>query len=399
MPIYTKFDFLEDQVKIKVFFKETGSRKFLLEIKDADTSEHIESKEIDQFPNLDWHHWFTVYYKVKKIDVSLFENGDCVYKETARLTDDHLRLIAHPIFYVSASYLGLGDHLSVIPAIEKLSKSYERKIDVIIKHPELLINNPYVNNIYKLGVDPISHLNNPRVKIYDPYANIDFKFFSVDLRDVASYGCGFGLLTEEKQINFYPDPFIEIKELPKYYMLINPCIRGVDRDLGKEGWQKVVDILNEKGVFVVAEGANNPDGSPNYHQLNIKNGLNLCGDPRMNSLSQIWHLINRSDAYVTFDTGMYILAGTTGAQILLIDSYFDNEFHKPYRKNKEKLVVIKGECEEKCLSKLKYHVKEHGNLRQPLVQKCALNYSTFKCIPSPERIAQFAAWFRGVGNG
>jgi hypothetical protein len=388
-PLYTKLDFGKDFLKIRVFFKETGTRKFLFKIKDTDTSERIESKEIEQVGSLDWHHWFTVYYKVQRITVSILENGELIYEETIRLTDKYIRTMLNPVFNASMSYLGLGDHMFMIPTIEKLSKTYERRIDVITKYPELLINSPYVNNIYKVAVDSISHLGAVS-QIYDPFANISCNFFCVDWRDATAHGCGFGLKPEEKRINFYPNPFVKIENLPNSYVLINPCIRGIDRELPNGGWQKIVDILNDNGIAVVAEGVNNPDGSPNYHPLNIKNGLNLCGDPRMNSLSQTWHLINQSRCYVTFDTGTYILAGTTDAQILLIDTYFDNDLHRSYRSTdiNYKFKVIEGSCSEKCLSKLYYHVREHGNLRQPPVQKCQFNYPTFKCIPSPEKIAE-----------
>ena len=133
--------------------------------------------------------------------------------------------------------------------------------------------------------------------------------------------------------------------------------------------------LNANNIPVVLEGAGD------YHQLDVKLGLNLCG--QISSLSQTWHLMNKAHCYVTFDTGMYILAGSTTTQIFLIDSYFENRWHKPFRNGSVdyKLKVVDGDCAEKCLGNLKYYVRESG-LQQFRVQQCQLKYDSFKCIPS-----------------
>jgi hypothetical protein len=85
---------------------------------------------------------------------------------------------------------------------------------------------------------------------------------------------------------------------------------------------------------------------------------------------------------------MYVLAGTTETQIFLINSYFENQWHKPYRNNSYdyKLSVIEGRCFEKCLGNLKYYVTPNG-LSQFRVQACPLNIN-FRCIPSPETISE-----------
>jgi ferredoxin len=162
------------------------------------------------------------------------------------------------------------------------------------------------------------------------------------------------------------------------------CISECPVDAISEGWQKIIDNLNDYNINVVTIGLT----GKNY-DLNVRLGKNLCGLDCQSNLSQTWHIINNSKGILTFDCGIYILAGTTNAQIFLIDTYIHPYWHTPFRNGSYnyKHTVIKGTCSEYCLSNLKYYSMQENILIQPLVQKCALNYSEFKCIPSVETVS------------
>lgn len=277
--------------------------------------------------------------------------------------------------------LGLGDVIWFCPLIKKLSITYNEKIDIITQYPELFKNNPYVDKIYNLKFFDQKKLDGNHFFI-QPLKNNDIFYFLINNKQFIANRARFSLTQEEEEINFFPDPN-PFDSLPKNYVMIHCGIRGPDRDLGQENWQKLINILNENNIPVIVEG---PEDST--HDLNIKNGLNLRGKTK--SISDTWHLINQSACFVTFDTGMYILAGTTQTQIFLIDSYFDSKWHKPYRNGSYdyKHTIIKGNCGEYCLGNLRYYVdKNLSGFWQRRVQQCPLNIN-FKCIPSVEKISE-----------
>lgn len=278
-------------------------------------------------------------------------------------------------------HLGIGDVLWFLPSIKKLSVDLNKKIDIVTQYPQLFERNPYVDNIFNFDDYDFSSKINDHF-FFEPLVKNELFYFLVNNKQYIANKLRFSLSQEEEEIEFFPNsnPF---ESLPKNYVMIHCGIRGPDRDLGQENWQKLIDILNEKNIPVIVEG---PEQST--HDLNIKNGLNLRG--KLKSISETWHLINQSACFVTFDTGMYILAGTTQTQIFLIDSYFDSKWHKPYRKGSYdyKHTIIKGNCSEYCLGNLRYYV--HPDITgfwQRKVQQCPLNID-FKCKPSPEKISE-----------
>lgn len=278
--------------------------------------------------------------------------------------------------------LGLGDVIWFLPLIKKLSTTYNEKIDIVTQYPQLFKNNPYVDKIYNLSTFDRTKLADINHFYLEPLRAKNIFFFLVNNKQLIANHARFSLTQEEEEIEFFPDPN-PFDSLPKNYVMIHCGRRGQDRDLGQENWQKLINILNEKNIPVIVEG---PEDST--HDLNIKNGLNLRGKTK--SISDTWHLINQSACFVTFDTGMYVLAGTTQAQIFLIDSYFDSKWHKPYRKGSydHKHTIIKGNCSEYCLGNLRYYVHpDRTGFWQRGVQQCPLNIN-FKCKPSPEKISE-----------
>jgi len=286
----------------------------------------------------------------------------------------------NPIISTEPEWLGLGDVMWFLPTIKKLSLSLNQKLDVVTRYPQVFINNPYVNQIFDFSTfDMQSQIGNQY--FFRPFSNVDGMFwFTINNRQSIANNCRISLLPHEENIEFYPQGAAP-EYLPHKYIYLNASIRGVDRDFGQASWQRLADILNENNIPIVLEGPTN-----GTHNLNIKNGLNLIG--KTNSLSETWHVINRSTAFVSFDTGIYVFAGSTQTQIFLINSYFEDRWHRPCRQSSYdyKFSVIKGDCEEKCMSNLKYYKTDYG-LYQFAVQNCPLQIG-FKCIPSIEKVAK-----------
>jgi len=396
--VVLKYESRSNEKILRLFFKEKNKYPYKVIIKN-NSNILLYEQEVgilqDEHINSNFNFYFTVSNNNVEICVKIFEKDQIVHDELIRIRSSMNICIDDPTVLIYAWHLGLGDCLWANASIKKLYKAFNRKINVITRYPELLINNPYVNNVYKIDNKTESHkdviekygrlINKNFFEIF-PY-NTD-KWGIIDLRETAAFNCGFHLTPEERQIEFFPNKFESI-DLPNKYVLVNPRIAGCDRDLGKEKWQKLVDILNENDVNVVTIGVKNKQEIPEYHDLKVKLGVNLCGLECQSNLSQTWHLMNQANCFVTFDTGMYILSGTTNTQLFLIGWYAEPYWHKPFRNGSYdyKLKVIEGECKEKCQGNLKYYVRQHAKLTQPRVQQCALNYSEFKCIPSVEKIA------------
>jgi len=216
----------------------------------------------------------------------------------------------------------------------------------------------------------------------------------LDLRQFAAFQHGLTLSNKELNYHFYPDDFIDIDELPNKYVVINPSITGPDRTWSLEKWQKLIDILNDNNINVVSIGKKTSQ-TGFFNELNIRKGVNLCGDERQDSLSQVWHILNKSDALITFDTGIFIFAGSTDTFIIQLGSPGFPIFHAPYRNGSPdyKFEHIGGECELACYSDPKYTLQYLGFFGNKKGNEhfgggCFMEYPEFKCQPKPEIVAQ-----------
>jgi len=300
-----------------------------------------------------------------------------------------------PIAVYAWHELGLGDSMSLSPIIRKLSNIYDEKITLFWPTPKFNLvkdfykNNPYIEKIIRVGDTEGEESFDALVKKYDRYVvfNNEWIDYSLsDLRQMAASKVGFTLKDEEMNMDYIPDEYIKIENLPEKYVCINPYIAGVDRTWEKEKWQDLVNRLNNDGVYVVAIGK----GVPNidYYNLDIKLGVDLCNQECQNNLSQTWHILNKSDFFVTFDCGMYIFAGTTDTYIIQLGWYSDPFYHAPIRKGVRyyKYDNIKGDCDVYCDSEAKFNVKEFGTMREKhMVQYCFLDRNWI-CKPPSERV-------------
>jgi len=289
--------------------------------------------------------------------------------------------------------MGLGDNMFLTPIIRKLHNIYNEKITLfsptygLESFREFFKNNPYVEKVIRVHDKENENSWDELIAKYDKYIVFNDNwsdYYYCDLRQLVATKIGFTLKEEEMDLDYYPDPYIKINELPEKYVCINPYISGVDRNWEKQKWQDLVDKLNYDGIYVVAIGKGQE--GVKFHNLDIRLGANLCN--RQNNLSQTWHIINMSDAFVTFDCSMYVLAGTTNTHIIQIGWYGDPFYHMPIRKGIRgyKYDNVNGNCDVYCLTDPQFDVKICGSIRQRhVVQKCMLDRDWI-CKPSPDKV-------------
>jgi hypothetical protein len=114
----------------------------------------------------------------------------------------------------------------------------------------------------------------------------------------------------------------------------------------------------------------------------IKLGYNLMNQT---SLDQTWHLIKNSSCFITMDSGLLHLAGTTDCEILQLGSSIDPELRSPYRNGSQdyKYHYVRGGCGLHCASDVRYGVKEWGSIQGvPSLVGCLERKEKFECHPS-----------------
>jgi hypothetical protein len=322
------------------------------------------------------------------ISIELYLEEELVHKEEMSFRYKH-GVTKTPAIKIE-NIMGMGDLMALTPIMRKLHKIYNQRVSMIVppvksSFYELFYNNPDKNLIIN-QVD----FTDPNGK-YDVFTVFDANwnsYYYSDLRQLCAHKCGISLKEDEMDEIFVPREYEEIENLPTNYVCINPAIRSTDRNWEKEQWQTLVDRLNIIGIPVVLIGRDFGEEIKSYHNIEVKLGLNLCGNEKQNSLSQTWHIINKSEVFIGFDTGIYILAGTTDTHILLMGWYGDPFYHQPYRKGNRnyKFSHIRGNCPICCLTDPKYDIAEHGTikLRHPVVT-CPLN-TNFACKPTPDMV-------------
>jgi ADP-heptose:LPS heptosyltransferase len=279
----------------------------------------------------------------------------------------------------------LGDTLCATPTIRKLYNSYNKKISVITNIPDLFKNNKYVENIF-----------DGNVEFYDIFETFDIsykengvcnKHNAMDIRQFHAVSLGFMLNKEEMTLDYRPNESLLIPNLPKKYVLIHSVQNWNSRTWSFDNWRLLTKLLNEKGIAVISVGKDSSElGGSNVEKpafdFEIENGLNLVNKT---SLDETWHLISNSICFVTMDSGLLHLAGTTDAEIIQLGSSINPEFRSPFRHGSQeyKYHYVMGGCGLNCASDVKYGVIEWGSIHgvPPLVN-CLEKKPTFECHPS-----------------
>jgi ADP-heptose:LPS heptosyltransferase len=176
-------------------------------------------------------------------------------------------------------------------------------------------------------------------------------------------------------------------EVPEKYVLIHPVSTWESRTWSAENWMQLTQNLNDLGYNVISIGKDSSEtGFFNVQKpvfnFEIEKGMNLMNKT---SISDCWHLINKAHCFVTMDSGLLHLAGTTDTHIIHLGSSIKPEFRMPYRKGRQgvyKYDYVRGMCGLECASDMKYGVKQWGNIQgvAPLI-KCLEKKEKYECHP------------------
>jgi ADP-heptose:LPS heptosyltransferase len=292
----------------------------------------------------------------------------------------------------------IGDTLCSTPVLRKLHQSYDSKVTVVTNFPELFKNNPLVEKVYHSNSVNLDFINSNFITHNSFYENgqknsrgVEFKHNRIDIRQYHAIKLGFMLTKDEMSIDYIPDEYEPIKGLPEKYVLIHPVQNWPSRTWDAVKWMELSKKLNDHNISVISVGKDSSEvGFFNVKKpifnFEIKNGLNLMNKT---TLSQSWHLINKSLCFVTMDSGLLHLAGTTDSEIIQLGSSINYEFRVPYRNNSQeyKYHYVGGGCSLFCGSDMKYGVKEWGDIQgvPPLIN-CLENKPTFECHPSVDQV-------------
>jgi ADP-heptose:LPS heptosyltransferase len=289
---------------------------------------------------------------------------------------------------------GLGDTLCSTPVIKKLYDCYEKKINIVSNYPFLFTNNPYINKNYLSNNINIEHIKSNSI-YHNSFYNVgkknnygvEYKNNTIDIRQYHAIMLGFTLTEDEMNLDYVPEEFIPIENLPEKYVLIHPVQTWATRTWEADKWMELTKKLNEHGINVVSTGKDSSEtGFFNVQKpvfnFEIPLGLNLMNKC---DIPQTWHLINNSMCFITMDSGLLHLAGTTDCELIQLGSSLNHKLRAPYRNGSQdyKYHYVGGGCSLVCGSNMKYGVKEWGNIQgvPPLV-KCLENKKTFECHPS-----------------
>ena len=283
----------------------------------------------------------------------------------------------------------LGDTLSVTPTLRKLYNSYGKKISVATHQPEIFKNNPYVDNIFNEITDDIKN----NYEVFESFNigyhpnGICYKHNAMDIRQFHAINLGFMLTKDEMSMDYFPDEVESIEGLPEKYVLIHPVQNWNSRTWDAKKWQMLTKLLNERGIAVISVGKDSSElGGSNVDKpvfnFNIDIGLNLMNQT---TLSQTWWLINSAMCFITMDSGLLHLAGTTDSEIIQLGSSIHPQFRAPYRKNNQgyKYHYVLGGCGLHCASDIKYGVREWESIQGiPSLVNCLERKEAFECHPT-----------------
>lgn len=303
-----------------------------------------------------------------------------------------------PIYLDLSGARALGDAICSTPTIKKLYDSYGQKINVFSQYPELFKKNPYVDKNFHSKDIHVDYIKENFI-YHNSFHNIgqknqwdvEMKHNNMDIRQFHAIMLGFMLSPNEMTCEYYPETFEPIDGLPEKYVLIHPVQTWPSRTWLAENWMKLTKLLNDRGISVVSIGKDSSEvgffnvDKPIFN-FEIHDGLNLMNKT---SISQAWHLINKSIAFVTMDSGLLHLAGTTDSEIIMLGSSLKPEFRLPYRNGSQiyKQYYVSGGCQLACGSNMKHGVKEWGDIQgiPPLIG-CLENKPSFECHPRVETV-------------
>lgn len=310
-------------------------------------------------------------------------------------------------YLIKINSQSLGDTLAATPTLRKLYFSYGKKIDVMTHHPDLFYKNQYINRIFTFK----EKINEKGYKeIFNTFLGVggeknkfgvEKKHNTIDIRQYHALDLGFMLNESEMEYDYIPNEYIKIPELPSDYICLHVANTWPSRTYSDLDWQKLIEMINNHNIPIVLIGKNSYESGffnvdKPTKKLNFKIGLDLTNKL---DISQCWHVINMSKYFITMDSGLLHLAGTTDTNIIQLGSSINYKLRAPFRKNSQsyKYKYISGSCNLFCASDIKYGVKEWKTIQgvPPLIN-CLENKNSFECHPTPYQI--YNILFNNINN-
>ena len=291
------------------------------------------------------------------------------------------------------SQVGIGDNLSATPTIKKMSEIYNQKVTILTYIPSAFINNPYIDQIIPINNNLDQLLNSFNIQNFDIhhlFNLIGTNWRLIDHKQICAYNCGFQLKSNELDMEFYPDEFEKIENLPENFICINPSETEPERTWGYKNWQDFIDLIQEH-IPVVAIGKEtflDVNLNKKFSNIQIKNGLNLLNNPCQNTISQAYHIISKSKTFVTMNNGLYILSlCNLDNHITELSTSWNTYFYR-IRKGVENynLDYVRGECKVECLANPKICIDQSCTTQILKSGICYLNKPTYECHPTPEQV-------------
>jgi autotransporter strand-loop-strand O-heptosyltransferase len=308
-------------------------------------------------------------------------------------------LMSRKKIYFKIHCSSLGDTLASTPSIRKIKQAYKNRINIVTHHKDLFKKNENVLNVYSFEEFDKLNINKKNCEIFHSFNTIgkknDFgvekKHNIIDIRQFHASDLGFSLLDHEMEYDYIADSYEEIENLPENYIALHVATTWPSRSYAKEKWQELIDLLNSKSIPVVLIGKKGFEaGFLNIHKETINLLVNMGLDlTNQLTISQCWHVINKAKFFVTMDSGLLHLAGTTDTHIIQLGSSINNKFRAPYRKGSQeyKYSYVSGQCGLFCASDMKYSVKEWGSIQNVAhLIGCLENKPDFECHPQPKQV-------------
>ncbi len=317
------------------------------------------------------------------IYVKVYDNNNIIHENSFIIRNNSE--VKKPLVSILGCF---GDILYSTPTIRVIYNAYQHKVSLSTSSPEIFINNPYVEivdiNAINIQDYEIFNLND----ITSSNNNIIKQIRKMHLIDFFSMNIGAILTSEEKQIDFFPDVYDNKFNLPEEYVCINPSKTWNSKTWSINNWNELINMLELVNIKVVMLGKDISYGDDKKGFLEIKNE-NVIDLTNKTTLSEAHYIISKSKVFVTMDSGLLVLAGSTDVRIVQIGSSVPPYYRAPYRNGSQdyNFLHIPGECKLFCASDLKYSINLCHNLSNfPMAQECLEYYENFKCHPTPKQV-------------
>lgn len=291
------------------FVEIIGNEKndYLVEFIDNDTNETIHS---DVIKNNNWvrtsREWFTNWY------IRITSNGE--------LLIEYYQNFKNKTVYISFESKSLGDTIAWFPYVEEFRKKHDCKVIV----------STYWNSFFEKKYKLLNFVT-PGTNVYDIYAHYKigifgdkFDNFNLNKRDIRKIPLQqictdiLGLQYKElKPIIYNKREIIDDLNLVKYVCISEHSTAKCKYWNNENGWQEVVDYLNNIGYKVIVLSKEN---------TNLKN---VVYDKKYTEINTIINILCGADFFIGVSSGLSWLSWALNIPVIMISGFTKpwNEFN------------------------------------------------------------------------